>query len=409
MATFPRTTITITNTDLHTPTPLWDRTFGCFLLVFFLFNVALGVFPPILPQLMTDLDLSFATAGLLGTAFGLFRFVVDLPTGILVERLGIPLILHSAAGLLVLGTGLSALASSFWGMCLARACLGAGSGMAMVFAVLYLMRHGAAENRNRRANLYEMSVISGMAVSAEAGGLIASRWGWQWSFIAGLFILALAWIVVTWGVLPQIRSLLPASQTPSPFVATERQNPRGPLLVIFILVFGQAFAWGGGVSTLLPLYGGDKLFLSPEAIGRAMAIAFWVEVCLLFPVGWAADVWGKTTVVLPGFLAMLAGTLIAPFATGPGVYGFSFILLLSGMSVWMAAPGLLAEWSPGGFRGRSAGLYRLVTDFAFILAPGIVGWLVGQWGFTAGATLVAVVVAVPILLAGGYLRKLRPN
>jgi MFS family permease len=384
--------------------PLWDRTFACFLLVFFLFNVALGVFPPILPQLMTDLELTFATAGLLGTAFGLFRFLMDLPTGILVERLGIPLILHSAAGLLVLGTGLSALASSFWGMCLARACLGAGSGMAMVFAVLYLMRHGAAENRNRRANLYEMSVISGMAVSAEAGGLIASRWGWRWSFIAGLVVLALAWVIVTRGVLPKVRFLLPAGEPPPSPSSAERRSPRRPLLVIFILVFGQAFAWGGGISTLLPLYGGDKLLLSPEAIGRAMAIAFWVEVCLLFPVGWAADVWGKTTVVLPGFAAILAGIVLAPFTSGAWAYGAAFILLVSGMSVWMAAPGLLAELSPGGFRGRSAGMYRLVTDFAFILAPGIVGWLIGSYGFTAAAGAIAGVVALAIVLAAQFLR-----
>ena len=373
----------------------------CFLSVFFLFNVALGVFPPILPQLMTDLELSFATAGLLGTAFGFSRFLVDIPTGILVERLGISLILHSAAGLLVLGTLLSAVASSFWGMCLARALLGAGSGMAMVFAVLYLMQH-AVENRTRRANLYEMSVISGMAVSAELGGVIASWWGWRWSFVAGLFFLALAWAIVAWGVLPGVRALLPAIPS-SPPVRAEHRTPRGSLLVIFMLIFGQAFAWGGGISTLLPLYGGDKLMLSPEAIGQTMAIAFWVEVCLLFPVGWAADVWGKTTVVLPGFIAMLVGSLIAPFTNTAWAFGAAFVLLVSGMSVWMAAPALLAEWSPGGFRGRSAGLYRLVTDFAFVLSPGIVGWLIGRYGFTAAAFVIAAVLGLAILLAGRFL------
>lgn len=49
----------------------WDPTFAWFLLLFFLFNVGLGVFPPLLPQIMEDLQLSFAGAGL-------YRLVTDL-------------------------------------------------------------------------------------------------------------------------------------------------------------------------------------------------------------------------------------------------------------------------------------------------------------------------------------------
>ena len=85
----------------------WDPTFAWFLVLFFLFNVGLGVFPPLLPQIMGDLQLSFAGTGLLGTAFGLFRFLVDLPAGYVLERLGPRIVLHSAAGLLLLGTALS--------------------------------------------------------------------------------------------------------------------------------------------------------------------------------------------------------------------------------------------------------------------------------------------------------------
>ena len=148
----------------------WDSTFVWFLLLFFLFNVGLGVFPPLLPQIMEDLRLSFASVGLLGTAFGLFRFLVDLPAGYLLERLGPRIVLHSAAGLLLLGTALSVWANSFWVMFLARALLGTGSGMAMVFAILYLMRRGAAVHRNRRANLYELVGHRGHGRQLPSGG-----------------------------------------------------------------------------------------------------------------------------------------------------------------------------------------------------------------------------------------------
>jgi predicted MFS family arabinose efflux permease len=388
----------------------WDPTFAWFLLLFFLFNVGLGVFPPLLPQIMEDLGLSFASTGLLGTAFGLFRFLVDLPAGYLLERLGPRIVLHGAAGLLLLGTAVSAVASSFWAMFLARAMLGTGSGMAMVFAILYLMRRGADVHRNRRANLYELSVIAGMAVSSQAAGIIAGNLGWRQSFAAATGMMVLAWIAGAWGVLPGVRDLMHKSDVR---VSDDSQDARPPslgsIVTIYMLIFAQAFAWGGGISTLLPLYGGEGLRLTPEAIGRSMAIAFWAEVCLLFPVGWAADVWGKTRVVLPGFLAMLVGTLAVPLAQGVWGYGIAFTLLVGGMSVWMAAPALLAEQLPGGFRGKGAGLYRLVTDLGFIVAPGAVGWLIGASGFATGSAVIAAVLVAAIVLSLCYLRSPRPH
>jgi MFS family permease len=387
-------------------TGLWDVTFGWYLLLSFLWNVGLGVFPPLLSQIMTDLDLTFAGAGMLGTIYALSRFLVDLPAGLVAERLGVPLLLHGAFGLFLAGTALCGWADSFRGMLAARALLGVGSGMATVFAILYLMRQGEPAHRNRRSNLSELSVIAGMAVSSEAAGLITMRWSWRASFWMATGIFLLAWLVAARRVLPKVRPLLEGGEAPaSKPPANRAAGAPGRLPVIYLLIFSQAFAWGGGVATLLPLYGGEALHMSPAVIGRTMAVAFWIEVCLLFPVGWAADVFGQGRVVLPGFLAMLAGTALTPFAANAGSYQAAFVLLVGGMSVWMASPALLAEEMAGTFRGKAAAFYRLVTDLGFILAPGLVGWLVGRSGFGAaavaiGVVLTAAVLATPRLLGG---------
>jgi hypothetical protein len=105
---------------------------------------------------------------------------------------------------------------------------------------------------------------------------------------------------------------------------------------------------------------------------------------------------------------MLAGTLAAPLTQGAGGYGMAFVLLVGGMSVWMAAPALLAEQSVGGFRGKGAGLYRLVTDFGFIVAPAAVGWLIGACGFAMAAAAIGLVLLVAIVLSIRYLRNPRP-
>jgi MFS family permease len=134
-----------------------------------------------------------------------------------------------------------------------------------------------------------------------------------------------------------------------------------------------------------------------------MAIAFWIEVALLFPVGWVADVSGKLRVVVPGFLAMLTGALLAPFTSETLGYGVAFACLVSGMSVWMSVPALMAERMGSGFRGKAAGLYRLVTDFGFVVAPASVGWLVDRYGFPAGGVAIALVASAAILCALAFL------
>ena len=388
--------------------PVWNVAFGWFLALFFLWNVGMGVFSPLLPKVMEGLHLSFAAAGLLGTAFALTRFLVDLPAGILAERLGVSWLLHGAAGFLLAGSALAALAGSFEAMTVARGLAGIGSGLANIISVLYLMRQGAAAHRNRRANLYELAVIAGMAVSADAAGAIATAWDWRTSFGLAAGMLGGVWFVGAFGVLPNVRGML--AETPTASASGDRSSAtasRGAILAIFVASFAQAFAWGGGIATLLPLYGGSALAFSPAVIGRVMAIAFWIEVCLLYPVGWAADAWGKVRVMIPGFVAMLLGTILVPWATGPVSYGAAFVVVTAGMSVWMMVPALMAECLAGGFGGRAAGLYRLVTDFGFIVAPAAVGWLVDRFGFAAGAAVIAAVLVVSILLSSCFLRNPR--
>jgi len=393
--------------DATKPSPLWDPTFGWFLLVFFLLNVGQGVFPPLLPQIMEDLGLSFATAGLIGTGYGLARSLVDMPAGMLLERLGVPRVLHIALALLTAGTALSALAPSFLVMVLARALLGVGSGLTMVVSILYLMRRAPSGHQGRRANIYEVAVIAGMAVSADLGGMIGSRWGWRWSFVVGTGIMLLAWAVAAWAVLPAIRHLLedrPAADAP---IASPQAAPMatpGALLAIYVLVFTQSVAWGGGISTLFPLYGGRELGMSSGTLGRIMAIAFWVEVVLLLPVGWAMDAWGKLRVLTPGFFAMLLGCLLCAFTRGTFAYGAAYTLLVGGMSVWMAAPGLLVERLGSRFRGKAAGTYRLAIDLAMIIAPGLVGWLIDIGGFRAAGVALALIISLSLSLSLAFLR-----
>ena len=85
---------------------------GWFLCVSFLLNFGQGVYPPLLPELVGELGLSLAAAGLLGTAFSLPRSLLALPAGMLLERLGATRMMHAGMALILAGTLVAAGASS---------------------------------------------------------------------------------------------------------------------------------------------------------------------------------------------------------------------------------------------------------------------------------------------------------
>jgi MFS family permease len=362
-----------------------------------------------LPQIMDGLGLQVATIGRLGSAFGLARFVTDLPAGLMTERRGILPVLHGGIACLLGGTLLSAWAPSLPIMLIARALVGVGSSLTIVVSILFVMRRGPARSRTRRGNIYEIGVIGGTALSAWLGGHAAARLGWRSGFGLAAVAIAGAWGLAALWLAPAVRELGHATARPSGAAPARTPLPWTAGLAILLATFTLAAVWAGGIGTFLPLYGGRALGLSPDVLGRVLSVAFAIEAALLVPVGWAADTLGRVRVLVAGFLTMLAGSVLVPWTGSVPAFGTGATLLVLGLAAWMVPPVLLTERLPGGFRGPAAGLYRLVSDLAYVVAPGAVGWLIGRHGFrAAGLALAGLVVVAATVAVAALGRPARP-
>jgi MFS family permease len=362
------------------------------------------------------LGLSIAAAGLLGTAFSLPRALLTLPAGILVERIGPTRMMHAGMGLILSGTLVAATATSLTRMALARALVGLGYGATALVGIVYLMQAGPPNQRTRRGNMYEGSLISANAVSGYLAGSISVYAGWRWGFGAAAIAVTAGWLTATWRVLPVIRTVLQArtvpveAATPAP-ERVHHPNPRA-LFAIYLVAFGLAFGWAGAIVTLAPLYGGQVLGLNAAAIGRALALGYVVEASLLIPVGWTADTFGRVRVLLPGMAVLVSGVLLLPLTSGFAGYTLACVLVIVGMTAWMIPASLLAEHLHGRFGSRAVSLYRFITDLGMVAAPVIVGWLAGWAGFGVGAiaiatVLVACAVVIGVVLGPRSRRRLR--
>jgi MFS family permease len=333
----------------------------------------------------------------------------------LVERIGPTRMMHAGMALILTGTLAAALASSLAAMALARALVGLGYGATALVGIVYLMQAGPPDRRTRRGNMYEGALISANAVSGSLAGAVSVYAGWRWGFGAAALAVGAGWLAASWRVLPTIRTVLQARPAvagapPAPGPAAPRPSPLA-LFAIYLATFGLAFGWAGAIVTLAPLYGGQVLGLNAAAIGRALATGYVVEVCLLIPVGWAADTFGRLRVLLPGLVVLVAGVVLLPIAGGLPGYTLACTLVIVGMTVWMIPASLLAEHLHGRFGSRPVAVYRFVTDLGMVVAPAIVGWLTGRGGFGMGAAAVAAVLVGSGATAGLVLgpRRRRPR
>jgi MFS family permease len=340
--------------------------------------------------------------------------VLALPAGILVERIGPTWMMHVGMGLVLAGTLVAAVAPSLATMAVSRALVGLGYGTTALVGIVYLMQAGPATQRTRRGNMYEGALISANAVSGYLAGEISVHVGWRWGFGAAALAVGAGWLTAAWRVLPAVRAVFHDRPAAAPAAAAPGSAPRASplsLFAIYFVVFSLAFCWAGAIVTLAPLYGSQALGLSAAAIGRALAIGYLVEAVLLIPVGWAADTFGRLRVMLPGVAVLVAGVGLLPFVGGLSGYTVACALVIAGMTVWMIPASLLAEHLHGRFGSRQVGLYRLITDLGMVLAPAIVGWLMGRGGFRVGAGALALVVVASGCVAGLVLgpRRRRPR
>ena len=242
-----------------------------------------------------------------------------------------------------------------------------------------------------------MAVIGGTATSAWLGGAVAARAGWRWGFGLALGAVALGWLVAAVRVVPATREAL--APRPRSAAAGWPTGDWGAIGAIYLATFGLAVAWSGGVATLLPLYGGRGLGLGADVLGRVLSVAYLVQAALLVPIGWAADILGRLRVLVPGFVVMLAGVLLR--AAHPRAARLRRRRDPAGSRhLGLDGPARAARRAAAGrLFGTAAGLYRFVSDLAYVVAPGAVGWLIGRGGFSLAASAMAGLFALAALVS----------
>lgn len=273
------------------------------------------------PELMRDLALSPEALGVLASVYALANAVMQVPVGLLLDRIGARRTTYALLAFAVIGTVGFALADSGGTLTAARFMMGIGVSGAYVGGVVLIARWYAAERFAGVGGVFLAGGNVGALLATTPLALAAAWLGWRGAFLfTGL--LGVAWIA-GWLVLSRRDDIRRAAAAPAAHETPPRLSDRrvwGFLLCYALGALPLGFAVYSAAIYLSRNFAMSQTAIGAVAwippLGSELGIFFW---------GWLADRIGRGAA--PARLLPVAAALSLPLALLP--YGGGVPLALA--------------------------------------------------------------------------------
>ena len=262
----------------------------------------------VFPLIKTDLNLSDAALGFLGSSFMLVYMLCAPGIGYMADRGRRPLWLGAGTIIWSFATALAGLTRSYAQLLFARSAVGVGEAAYTTIAPAYLSEYFPAHMRARIMAFFTAATPVGSAAGYMLGGLIAQHWGWRAAFYAvgipGLFLGVLA-LRLKDNLPPQTKDTAPKLREYAALFSNKT------FLLTTLAVSAATFTLGG-LAAWMPSYFTRYFGYSVGQAGLTFG-ALTVAAGLLGTLigGWAADMLARKTdkayflVSAAGFLASI--------------------------------------------------------------------------------------------------------
>ncbi|MDP2272480.1 MAG: MFS transporter [Archangium sp.] len=363
----------------------WPAFLGAFAAAFDNFAMT-----PLVKAIALDMKVDLAQATAVASAYFLAYGLLQVPWGLVSERLGRVLVMRLGLIAGLIGAIASVFASTLDQLLVARFIAGAGMASVVPSVIAWLGEVLPADQRGRAATDMNAAYALGAASGVLGAGLLADRLGWAWGFGASGVLAAFSLVGMNFLLAP-----------PRPAVPGElRQALRVPAvraLAVIALVEG---------AVLFGLF----VFLAPTLLASGASAGLTGG--LIAAYGVSVVIWARVSAWLSGRIPLLramsfggallvigwAAVAISPAPAGvltaAVLMGATIVFFHANLQVWasQAAPHArgpaIAMFSGSLFVGASLGTALARPLFA----AGEVRWL-----FAIGAALAAVVVVGAVM------------
>lgn len=352
--------------------------------------VGIGMVWSVLTVYATSLGASAAMAGATISAFGASRLLVNVPAGMISERLGRVRVMLFG---LILVAAASFAALAVRNIATLIACLilqGVGSACYSTAALSAVTDRGTPTSRVRDMAAYQTATQIGLSVGPGLGGFAAALWGYGAPFACQGAMAIGAFLAVM---------RIPADKIVKP--AKEKLQNAGGIFMLIIGVASLSYAmFFGRVAsswTLMPLIAHDKFGMGIGVIGALLTVGALANLAVLRLVPLLVRRFNSFNVMVGATAILLLSLLILAFAsTGTMLWPFTILMGIGTGLASSLVTAYAADAAPSGRVGAVMGSMRMTTDLGAITGPILAGFCVDQpWlGTKGGVALCAVFLVV---------------
>ncbi|WP_295389436.1 MFS transporter [uncultured Thiodictyon sp.] len=336
--------------------------------------------------------------GLAIGAYGLTQAILQIPFGMLSDRIGRKPVIYGGLAVFVLGSAIAALATTIDGVILGRVIQGAGAVSAAVTALAADLTRDEVRTRAMAGVGASIGIAFGLAFII--GPAIAQVWG-----LSGVFwltaLLAFGGILVLWLVVPNPKRR-----------SVHRDAEPVASQLGAVLRDGQLLRLNFGIFSLHLMMTGMFLVIPPAIVKAGVAAAHHWEVYLpvlllgliaMVPFVIFAEGRGRIKPVFLGAIATVGLT-----ALGFALWSTQLIPLMVLLAVFFTAvnlleallPSIISKIARAGAKGTAMGVYS-TSQFIGAFLGGMTGGLVNQYLGAPAVFVFAALCALAWLLVAG--------
>jgi MFS family permease len=351
-------------------------------------------------------QLAGATPYKIGLALGIYGLsqgLLQMPFGLLSDRIGRKAMIVFGLVLFGLGSAVAASSRSIDGMIWGRVLQGSGAVGSVILALIADLT--AEENRTQAMALVGMTIGFSFLVAIVTGPAVAG-----WIGIGGIFwlmaALALAGIAITIFVVPKPRRLRVhrEAETVPGLLGSTLRNPE--LLRLDFGIFALHAMLTASFLVVPELLHGT-LGVSSRDQWLVYLPVLLVSVAIMVPAIIIAERHRHMKTVLVGAIGALAASQLMLAMGGHDAFVLiaAIALFFAGFNVMEASlPSLVTKTAPSGSTGTATGIYSS-SQFLGIFVGGVAGGWLNQADGAVGVFILACALAVLWLLVAGSMRR----
>ena len=343
-----------------------------FELIFVGFTLFMGMRLPaaFLPIFADELDPTGVLVGFVVSAWFFSRIFIELPSGVLADRLGKRRLLIGGLALSAVGAFVCSMANSIYLLILGRTIWGLGTALFFMSNMAVILDLFKSSMRGRALGTFQGIEFIGSFIGAPIGGFIVGFIGYT-----GVFSLAFLLMICSLSVASiskDLRKVDTSRREGSQVSVKEAVLSLGTwgLAAICISNFLRMLIMMGIMSTVFPLYLNYQLGISVEYIGIIMSLRTVGYILSTVTSGYLSDMFGRKPMIISGTLLQI-GCMYA-YALLPSFELLLLIGLFDGFGGGMSFTSLivlLSEIVPAEIRGGAIGMYRTFMDIGGLTGP----------------------------------------